>query len=145
MDQTTLVQEKWPEILQKIKTDHELTSISYQSWLEPLQIKNVDNSSITFIVPSGIMGINVLNKKYTLAIKVAIAEVTGLTLDIHYVTPDAVETPVKDSGSSFTEAMIRRSCFWMTCFQSWIRKGRNSFLRESGIRRRSLPAPEWTN
>jgi chromosomal replication initiator protein len=133
MDQTTLVQEKWPEILQKIKTDHELTSISYQSWLEPLQIKNVDNSSITFIVPSGIMGINVLNKKYTLAIKVAIAEVTGLTLDIHYVTPDAVETPVKDSGSSFTEAMEKAHLNPKYTFDTFVVGAGNKFAHAASL------------
>ena len=69
MDNYTLVKENWPEILNKIKNDHGLTNVSFSSWLEPLEIKSVDNQSITFIVPSGTMGINILNKKYTLAIK----------------------------------------------------------------------------
>ena len=67
MDNYTLVKENWPEILNKIKNDHGLTNVSFSSWLEPLEIKSVDNQSITFIVPSGTMGINILNKKYTLA------------------------------------------------------------------------------
>ena len=88
MSNFQLVKDKWPEILSKIKVDHELSQVSFASWLEPLEIKSVDDQNITFIVPSGIMGINVLNKKYTLAIKVAIAEITGLSLNIRYLTPD---------------------------------------------------------
>lgn len=105
MDNYTLVKENWPEILNKIKNDHGLTNVSFSSWLEPLEIKSVDNQSITFIVPSGTMGINILNKKYTLAIKVAIAEITGLSLNIHYITPEQNDPVIDNKDTSFTQAM----------------------------------------
>ena len=133
MDEAMAVREKWPEILQKIKIDHELTNISYESWLEPLQIKNVDNSSITFIVPSGIMGINVLNKKYTLAIKVAIAEITGLTLDIHYVTPDAAEEPIQEKKSGFTEAMEKAHLNPKYTFDTFVVGAGNKFAHAASL------------
>ena len=104
MDNLQLVRDKWPEILQKIKEDTDISNVSVSVWLEPLEIHNVDNSRIMFIVHNGAMGINVLNKKYTLPLKVAIAEVTGLNLDIHYLTPDEKELP-KVEKSPFTKAM----------------------------------------
>ena len=83
MSPLELVKKNWENILNKIKIDHDLSAISYESWLLPLEIKNVENDVITFIVPTGDMGINVLNKKYAFPIKVAIGEITGLNLKIN--------------------------------------------------------------
>ena len=33
-----LVEEKWDEILLTVKREHELTDISFNTWLKPLQI-----------------------------------------------------------------------------------------------------------
>ncbi len=133
MDNYSLIRENWPAILNKIRLDHDLTNISYASWLEPLIIKSVDNSSITFVVPSGIMGINVLNKKYTLAIKVAIAEITGLTLDIHYLTPDQenpVKPPEEDSLSSVMEDAHLNPKY---TFDTFVVGGNNKFAHAASL------------
>ena len=133
MDNYTLVKENWPEILNKIKYDHELTNISFTSWLEPLEIRSVDNSSITFVVPSGVMGINILNKKYTFAIKVAIAEVTGLTLDIHYVTPDQKDPVVEKKEDSFTRVMENAHLNPKYTFESFVVGGNNKFAHAASL------------
>ena len=41
MDPLELVKQNWDNILNKIKIDHELSNISYESWLLPLEIKSV--------------------------------------------------------------------------------------------------------
>ena len=133
MDNYTLVKENWPEILNKIKYDHELTNISFTSWLEPLEIKSVDNISITFVVPSGVMGINILNKKYTFAIKVAIAEVTGLTLDIHYVTPDQKDPVIEKKEDSFTRVMENAHLNPKYTFESFVVGGNNKFAHAASL------------
>ena len=38
MDNLTVIKEHWPEILNKIKEEGDLTGISYSTWIEPLQI-----------------------------------------------------------------------------------------------------------
>ena len=133
VDNYTLVKENWPEILNKIKYDHELTNISFTSWLEPLEIRSVDNISITFVVPSGVMGINILNKKYTFAIKVAIAEVTGLTLDIHYVTPDQKDPVIEKKEDSFTRVMENAHLNPKYTFESFVVGGNNKFAHAASL------------
>ena len=44
MNHLDLVKEHWPSILNKIKIDHDLSNISFESWLKPLEIKKVENS-----------------------------------------------------------------------------------------------------
>ena len=39
-----LVEEKWSEILLTVKREHELTDISFNTWLKPLQIFSIQNT-----------------------------------------------------------------------------------------------------
>ena len=133
MDNYTLISENWPRILNKIKVDHDLTSVSFTSWLEPLEIRSADTESITFVVPSGIMGINVLNKKYTLAIKVAIAEITGLNLDIRYVTPDQVAPVENKEADNFTKVMEKAHLNPKYTFDTFVVGSNNKFAHAASL------------
>ena len=94
-----ILNEKWSEVLEKIREDLELTNVSYSSWLEPLELYKIEKDTVTIIVPSGSLGINVLNKKYKMALKVAITEVTGLSLDINFASPDSVDSVVSSEDN----------------------------------------------
>ena len=43
--------EKWDEILYKIKEEHDITDVSYRTWLLPLKPYSVDKNVLTIIVP----------------------------------------------------------------------------------------------
>ena len=51
-----LVEEKWDEILLTVKREHELTDISFNTWLKPLQIFAIQNERIYILVSSEQMG-----------------------------------------------------------------------------------------
>ena len=51
-----LLNEKWEEILQLVKTEHELSEISFKTWLKPLQINSVSDDTVYILVPSEQMG-----------------------------------------------------------------------------------------
>ena len=79
------------------------------------------------------MGINILNKKYTFAIKVAIAEVTGLTLDIHYVTPDQKDPVIEKKEDSFTRVMENAHLNPKYTFESFVVGGNNKFAHAASL------------
>ncbi|MDD3337649.1 MAG: chromosomal replication initiator protein DnaA [Lachnospiraceae bacterium] len=133
MNSLDLVKEEWGNILKKIKIDHDLSNVSYESWLLPLEIKNVQNDVITFIVPSGTMGINVLSKKYTLPIKVAIAEVTGLDLKIHFIGPDEVNVEEKPASPTFTSAMEEAHLNPKYTFDTFVVGSNNKFAHAASL------------
>lgn len=83
-----LLKEKWEEILYLVKVEHELSDISFKTWLKPLQIHNVTDHTVTILVPSEQMGIDYITKKYMFPIKVAIAELTGKEYDIEFIPPE---------------------------------------------------------
>lgn len=89
VEEMQLIMEKWDEILNTVKEEHELTDISFDTWLKPLKLHGVENNKLYIIVPSDQMsGIAYISKKYTLPIKVAISEITGLNYDIEFISSD---------------------------------------------------------
>ncbi len=74
-----VIQEKWDAILDIVKTEHELSDVSFNTWLVPLKIHDVDldEKKVTIVVPSEQVGLDYISKKYTLPLQVAIGEITG--------------------------------------------------------------------
>ncbi len=110
-----LLVEKWEEILYIVKVEHELSDISFKTWLQPLQIYNVSNDTVTILVPSAQMGIDYITKKYMFPIKVAIAEFTGKEYDIEFILPEQAaereskRKPVKTRKNSDDASVSERA------------------------------------
>jgi chromosomal replication initiator protein len=136
MDNLEFLKEHWQEVLNQIKTDNDLSNVTFKTWLEPLIIHKLDNEGITFIVPSGTMGINILNKKYTYDIKKAVTEVTGLDLNIHYVTPDAADSvPTGDDtvDPSLKDALERAHIDPKYTFDTFVVGSNNKFAHAASL------------
>ena len=84
--------EKWEEILRTVKEEHELTDISFKTWLEPLKVFDVKDNTLYILVPDEQMGLNYITKKYTLPIKVAVAEIIGKDYEIEFVLPEQAKS-----------------------------------------------------
>lgn len=87
--------EKWDEILKIVKTEHDLSDISFNTWLKPLTVYEVEGNVVTIIVPSDQqMGLSYINKKYKLPLQVTISEVAGMDdCEVKFILPEDV--PVK--------------------------------------------------
>ena len=84
------IQEKWNEILQTVKTEYDLSDISFKTWLQPLEIYEIDrkNNVVTILVPFHPFGVKYIKDKYLFPIKVAIAEFTGTEYSIEFISPE---------------------------------------------------------
>ena len=120
-----IVQDKWKEILQRVRDEHELSEISFTTWIEPLTIHSVEDNLITILVPSEKMGLDYVSKKYTLPIKVAIAEITGVNYEIRFILPEEVKQTQKSGIGSGRNCRIppllipinRKFCIIMTALR----------------------------
>lgn len=86
-----LVEEKWIEILNRVKEEHEVLDVSFNTWLAPLKVHKVDGNIVTILVPSQQVGLDYVTKKYKLPLKVAIAEITGTSYEIELLLPEDIE------------------------------------------------------
>ena len=103
------VMEKWDEILNIVKTEHDLSEVSFNTWLKPLKVYEVNGNVVTIIVPSEQVGLSYITKKYKLPLQVTISEVAGMdNCDVRFILPEDV--PAKktvSSGNSHTAQDIR--------------------------------------
>ena len=66
--------EKWEQILQFVKEEHDISQVSFDTWLKPLEICMVKGNKLYILVPSAQLGVKYIARKYELPLKVAITE-----------------------------------------------------------------------
>ncbi len=91
-----IIQEKWPEILNMVKTEHDVSPVSFSAWLEPLEVYKVEGNVVTIVVTNGSMALNYINKKYLLPLQVAIIETTGEDYEISLVLPEDIKEEIPE-------------------------------------------------
>ena len=101
MDQ---ILEKWQEILQRIKDEHEMTEIAFSSWLSPLIPHHITDDRLYILIPYEEMGLSYIEKKFKLPIKVSVSEVTGNDYDIVFLKPDEAEIEYRQTAAESIKA-----------------------------------------
>lgn len=101
------VMEKWDEILKIVKKEHDLSEVSFNTWLKPLTVYQVEGNVVTILVPSEQVGLNYISKKYKLPLQVTISEVTGMDdCEIRFILPEDV--PEKEVSSYKEQSQSQR-------------------------------------
>ena len=90
--------EKWEEILQTVKREHEISDISFDTWIKPLEVFGVEGSLLYILVPSEQMTLSYITKKYYLPLKVAIAEIIGTEYEIKFILPEQTKN-IRTTGN----------------------------------------------
>ena len=130
------IAEKWDEILYTVKIEHELSEVSFSTWLKPLTVHSIQENTVYILVPSQQMGLNYISKKYTLPIKVAIAEITGRNYDIEFILPDqaqSIEAAQKPAASSLNESIERANLNPKYTFDTFVVGGNNNFAHAASL------------
>lgn len=82
---------KWDEVLDYLKTEYSISDVSYNSWLKPLELFQIEDNKlyITYNGDQNQMTIGYITRKYATPIKVTIAEITGTQFDeIIFITQE---------------------------------------------------------
>ena len=132
MSDFEILQENWSAILEKIKEDHGLVNVTFSSWLKPLVPHSVENGVASILVPDGEMAIHILTRKYTLPLRVAIAEVTGLTLDIRYLAPESSVSDLEQKHA-LESAAERAGLNAKYTFDSFVVGSNNKFANAAAL------------
>ena len=80
--------EKWDQILNTVKKEHEISDISFDTWMRPLEVYAVEENTLYILAPFEQMALSYIQKKYYLPLKVAIGEVIGEEYDIQFILPE---------------------------------------------------------
>lgn len=97
-----LLKEKWDDILINLKEEHEISDVSFKTWLLPLKPYSVDKSKVTVIVPD-VNFLGYIKKKYGLLLKVTIEEVIGLECEVEFIVEDQVRSESESSNKLISQ------------------------------------------
>ena len=82
-----VVEEKWPEIIEHLRVEHELSNVSFSTWIQPLKVFNVVDNTVYILVNMN-ASVDYIEKKYLLPLKVCIAEITGIEYEVVFLSED---------------------------------------------------------
>ena len=82
-----IVQEKWPEIIEHLRIEHELSNVSFTTWIQPSKVYDVIDNTV-FILVNMNASVEYIEKKYLLPLKVCIAEITGTEFEVMFISED---------------------------------------------------------
>ena len=72
------LKEKWDDILHYLKEEHEISDISFSTWLLPLQIYSVEPGNVVKIIVPDANFLGYIKKKYSFLLNISIEEITGI-------------------------------------------------------------------
>ena len=81
------VKEKWPEIIEHLRVEHELLNVSFNTWIKPLKVYDVIDDT-AYILVNKDSSVEYIDKNYRLPLMVCIAEITGKEYEIQFVSED---------------------------------------------------------
>ena len=91
-----IIEEKWSEILEYMKEEHDMTNVSFDTWIQPLQFVSFEDPVLTICYPGDPNGASYINRKYSLFFQVAVEECTGVHCEVRIVDPANIPRSKKE-------------------------------------------------
>ena len=91
------IKENWDKILLTLKEEHEISNISYSTWLEPLKPYSFKDNTVIIIVPEQTF-LQYVNKKYGFLLKVTISEFLEKECEVDFKVKEQIIEKEEPSG-----------------------------------------------
>ena len=130
-----LIYEKWDEILEYMRTDLELSNLSFNTWIKPLKIHSLENNILRILVEVD-GAVEYLEKKYKIALQAAIIEIIDQMYEIEFVTKQQAESeelPMKKSANLMNEAIERANLNPKYTFDTFVVGSNNKFAHAASL------------
>lgn len=95
------IKDRWNEIKEMIRDEYDLTAISFNNWVKPLQFYKVENDIVTILIPSAQARLlKYIQKNYYFCFKATISELMNHEYDIIFIAEeDAVADEKEAEGT----------------------------------------------
>ena len=135
-----LLLQKWNEIIESIKIEHEVSNIAFTTWLVPLKPYKLEGNTLFILTPKE-LAISYIERKYSLAIMVAVAEFTGTEYQISFISNEDIdkkdlspkETPKKTDALSVATAAEKANLNPKYTFDTFIVGSNNRFAHSAAL------------
>jgi len=101
-----IIKEKWNEIKETVRREYNLSNISYQTWVEPLEFYNVTDNTVNIIIPSDQdHAFDYISSKYKIFFQVTITEMFNHEYQVNFI----LEKDVKAADTQEKEKLLHNS------------------------------------
>lgn len=124
--------ENWDFILDHTCKEHNISPVSFDSWLSPLKPYKMEGDKVYIIVTNNnMMAIDYLNRKYKLPLQVSIGEFIGKSCEIEFVLQkDIQETNEKKNQPADMDLNYSSS---MYTFENFVVSDNNRFAYSAAL------------
>ncbi|MDE6220847.1 MAG: chromosomal replication initiator protein DnaA [Lachnospiraceae bacterium] len=94
------IRDRWNEIKDLIKDEYDLTDISFNNWVEPLQFYKVEDDIVTILIPSAQARLlKYIQKNYYFCFKATISELMNHEYDVVFIAEEDAIAERKEASS----------------------------------------------
>lgn len=94
------IKDRWDEIKEIIRNEYDLTAISFNNWVEPLQFYKVEDDIVTILIPSAQARLlKYIQKNYYFCFKATISEVMNHEYDVVFIAEEDAITEKKEASA----------------------------------------------
>lgn len=86
------IKENWNEIKDIVRREYNLSGISFSTWVEPLQIHNIENDVVSIVIPSNqAQALSYISSKYKSFFQVTISEMYDHIYDVEFILESDIQ------------------------------------------------------
>ena len=87
------LKENWQKIKENVRDEYDITNVSYNTWIAPLEFYDIDGHHVRIVFTGGNddFAINYITKKYSLPFQVMIEETTGIACTVEFIPEQKTE------------------------------------------------------
>ena len=130
-----LIYEKWNEILEYMRADLDMTSLSYDTWIKPLKIHSIEKNTLRILVEMD-GAVEYLEKKYKIALQASIIDVINQIYEIEFLTKqqaDSEDFSKKESSILMNETIERANLNPKYTFDTFVVGSNNKFAHAASL------------
>ena len=136
-----IVTKNWDEIIHKLKIEHGLSDVSFKTWISPLEVYDVVDSTVYILVPLK-ASVDYITQKYLLPFQVCIAEITGKEFEVKFITideSDRISKLTNNKEDSHKKSRIQTDIFEQAnlnpkyTFDTFVVGGNNNFAHAASL------------
>lgn len=142
------LKEKWEQIKENIKQEYDLTSVSYNTWIKPLELYAVKGDTVQVLITDNDQRfvVDFITKRYQLPLKVMIDEVTGFHCNVEFLLEKDISrdsSGAKPKEKSVTLAGLNANLNPRYTFESFVVGANNKFAHAAALAVAESPAERY--
>lgn len=129
------IKENWDLIKETLKTEYDLSEISYNTWVKPLRFHSVDHDVVTIMIPSDqAHALKYISSKYKSYFQVTVSEMFNHTYDIEFILEkDADDEMMSAPGNVYNINYENSNLNSKYRFDTFVVGGNNKFAHSASL------------